>query len=145
MRYDEIENAVLSEKTGGGVIIHENRFTYQDKGLIKITDLGDYWEKETGQPIPLGGIVAKRNIDKSLALQIDSLIKQSIQYAFGNYPELNDYIRRHSQEMSEDVMRKHIDLYVNQYSIELGEAGKAAIMKLMKVKTAGILENQVFL
>jgi 5,8-dihydroxy-2-naphthoate synthase len=132
LRYDEIEQFVLDNK-GLGVIIHENRFTYQDKGLIKIIDLGDYWEKETQNPIPLGGIVIRRNYDIELQKKIDSLIRKSIEYAFGNYPELTDYIRIHSQEMSEDVMRKHIDLYVNNYSVDLGNDGKSAINKLIAV------------
>ncbi|MEP7164253.1 MAG: 1,4-dihydroxy-6-naphthoate synthase [Ferruginibacter sp.] len=132
LRYDEIENFVLQGR-GLGVIIHENRFTYQDKGLFKITDLGDHWEKMTGNPIPLGGIVIKRGIDTRLQQKIDRLIKKSIEYAFSKYPELNDYIRDHSQEMSEDVMRKHIDLYVNDYSIDLGDTGKNAVVKLISV------------
>jgi 1,4-dihydroxy-6-naphthoate synthase len=132
LRYDEIENFVIANK-GLGVIIHENRFTYGQKGLKKIIDLGDYWEKETAHPIPLGGIVIKRNVDTNVQQQIDKLIKKSIEYAYTNYPELNDYIRMHSQEMSEAVMRKHIDLYVNNYSINLGEEGKAAIIKLLDV------------
>ena len=132
LRYDEIENFVLTGK-GSGVIIHENRFTYEDKGLKKITDLGDFWEKETSSAIPLGGIVIKREIDSVNQLKIDALIKESIQYAFSNYPILNDYIRTHAQEMSEDVMRKHIDLYVNNYSIALGVEGKATVNKLMEV------------
>jgi 1,4-dihydroxy-6-naphthoate synthase len=132
LRYDEIENFVL-ENRGLGVIIHENRFTYQAKGLHKIIDLGDFWEKQTGNPIPLGGIVINRNFDLQLQQKVDSLIKKSIEYAFSNYPLLNDYIRKHSQEMSEDVMRKHIDLYVNNYSIELGENGKAAVKYLLSI------------
>ncbi len=132
LRYDEIENFVLANK-GLGVIIHENRFTYEQKGLKKIIDLGDYWEKETANPIPLGGIVIKRNVDTNVQQQIDKLIKKSIEYAYTKYPELNDYIRTHSQEMSEAVMRKHIDLYVNNYSVNLGEEGKAAIIKLLDV------------
>lgn len=132
LRYDEIENFVIAGK-GFGVIIHENRFTYQDKGLYKITDLGDYWEKVTGNPIPLGGIVASRNLDRSVQQKIDGLIRKSIEYAFSKYPELNDYIRKHSQEMSEDVMRKHIDLYVNDYSVDLGEAGRNAVKKMISV------------
>jgi 1,4-dihydroxy-6-naphthoate synthase len=132
LRYDEIEQFVLANK-GLGVIIHENRFTYQDKGLIKIIDLGDYWEKETNNPIPLGGIVIRRSYGIELQQKIDRLIRKSIEYAFGNYPELTDYIRIHSQEMSEDVMRKHIDLYVNNYSIDLGTEGKSAIHKLVDV------------
>lgn len=132
LRYDEIEQFVLDGK-GLGVIIHENRFTYAAKGLYKITDLGDYWEKVTQQPIPLGGIVIKKTVAPALQQKIDFLIKQSIEYAFSNYPALNDYIRLHAQEMSEDVMRSHIDLYVNKYSINLGTGGVAAIKKLMEV------------
>jgi 1,4-dihydroxy-6-naphthoate synthase len=132
LRYDEIEDFVLQGK-GLGVIIHENRFTYSEKGLIKITDLGDYWEKETGYPIPLGGIVVKKTVQPIIQQQIDMLIKQSIEFAFSNYPNLNDYICSHAQEMSEEVMRKHIDLYVNNYSLDLGEDGKAAVKKLMQV------------
>ncbi len=129
LRYDEIENFVLGGK-GLGVIIHENRFTYAEKGLIKVVDLGDYWETTTGYPIPLGGIVVKKSVQKVIQQQIDLLIKQSIEFAFSNYPVLNDYIRSHAQEMSEDVMRKHIDLYVNKYSMDLGEGGRAAVAKL---------------
>jgi 1,4-dihydroxy-6-naphthoate synthase len=132
LRYDEIEKFVLDGK-GFGVIIHENRFTYAEKGLVKITDLGDYWETKTGFPIPLGGIVVKKTVQPIIQQQIDLLIKQSIEFAFSNYPELNDYIRSHAQEMSEEVMRKHIDLYVNNYSLNLGEDGRAAVEKLMEV------------
>lgn len=132
LRYDEIENFV-SEGKGLGVIIHENRFTYQDKGLKKIIDLGDFWEKETGNAIPLGGIVIKRKIAYSIQKEIDNLIKKSIEYAFKNYPELNDYIRNNAQEMSEAVMRKHIDLYVNEFSLDLGREGETTIKKLLKV------------
>ncbi len=135
LRYDEIEDFVLQEK-GFGVIIHENRFTYEAKGLHKITDLGDFWEKETGNPIPLGGIVIKRSIDRSISLQVDSLIKESIEYAYKHhYEELTGYIKNHSQEMSEQVMRKHIDLYVNKYSIELGSVGKKAVEKMLEVSS----------
>ncbi|MGI8584609.1 MAG: 1,4-dihydroxy-6-naphthoate synthase [Chitinophagaceae bacterium] len=135
LRYDEIENFVLSSKSNNaaGVIIHENRFTYQQKGLVKIIDLGEFWEKETGYPIPLGGIVAKRNIDHTLLKQIDSLIKKSIEYSFGKYPEISEYVRSHSQEMDEEVMRKHIDLYVNDYSTDLGVEGRKAIHQLLNV------------
>ena len=132
LRYDEIENFVLANK-GLGVIIHENRFTYEAKGLKKIIDLGDYWENKTGNAIPLGGIVIKKEIDISTQHTIDALIKKSIEYAFSNYPLLNDYIRSHAQEMSEPVMRQHIDLYVNEYSLDLGDMGKNAILKLMNL------------
>ena len=132
LRYDEIENFVLSSN-GLGVIIHENRFTYEAKGLKKIIDLGDYWEKETSNPIPLGGIVIKREIELTVQQKVEGLIKKSIEYAFSNYPELNDYIREHAQEMSEDVMRTHIDLYVNDYSINLRKEGRDAVEKLLDV------------
>ena len=149
IRYDEIEQFVLDNK-GLGVIIHENRFTYQAKGLHKIIDLGDYWEKEMGNAIPLGGIVIKKDIDTTLQLKVDGLIKKSIELAFSNYPELNDYIRKHSQEMSDEVMRKHIDLYVNQFSLDLGATGKTAILQLLNLSKSLsdatiILADQVFL
>ena len=133
LRYDEIEDFVLEEK-GLGVIIHENRFTYAAKGLQKITDLGDYWEKETGKSIPLGGIVIKRSINTEIKLQVDNLIRKSIEYAYSNhYKQLTDYVKKHSREISEAVMRKHIDLYVNNYSINLGDEGKDAVLKLLSV------------
>ena len=93
----------------------------------------DFWEKETHNPIPLGGIVIKRNTAVTIQQKVDALIKKSIEYAFSNYPQLNDYIRSNAQEMSEEVMRKHIDLYVNNYSIQLGEPGKKAVLKLLEV------------
>ncbi len=132
LRYDLIEEFVLAGK-GLGVIIHENRFTYADKGLVKIIDLGDYWEQQTQSAIPLGGIVMNRTFDDSLQQQVDGLIRKSIEYAFQNYPALTDYVRVHSQEMSEDVMRKHIDLYVNERSLALGPEGKDAVLRLADV------------
>lgn len=133
LRYDEIENFVLQGK-GLGVIIHENRFTYTEKGLDKIMDLGDYWERETKNPIPLGGIAARRSLDKALSRKIDSLVRASIEYAYQHHhTELTDYVKKHSQEMSEAVMQKHIDLYVNDFSIELGEEGKKAVKKLLEI------------
>jgi 1,4-dihydroxy-6-naphthoate synthase len=130
-RFNEIEQYVAEGK-GPGVIIHENRFTYQQKGLHKWVDLGEYWEASTGNPIPLGGIVMKRSIETALAERIDSLIRQSLEYAFEHYPEVSAYVRQHAQEMSDAVMRQHIDLYVNDFSIALGESGKAAILEIMK-------------
>lgn len=132
-RYDEIENAVLNSEEVLGVIIHENRFTYMNKGLYKIVDLGNYWEEKTSLPIPLGGIVGKRSIDENVLKQVDSFIKKSIEYSYSNYPLITDYIKQHSQEMEEEVMKKHIDLYVNNYSLDLGEDGKNAIQKFMEI------------
>jgi 1,4-dihydroxy-6-naphthoate synthase len=96
-------------------------------------DLGDFWEQKTGGPIPLGGIVMKNNLDSALHAQVNKLIQQSLQYSFDRYPLLTDYVKQHSQEMEEDVMRKHIDLYVNNYSLTLGEDGRAAVETLMNV------------
>jgi len=150
LRYDEIENFVLEGK-GLGVIIHENRFTYAEKGLYKITDLGDYWEKETNNPIPLGGIVIKRTMETSISLQVDKLIKKSIEYAYAlHYKEMTAYVKKHSQEMSEDVMRKHIDLYVNDFSIDLTQTGKTAVLKLLEVYKAlnpksGLSDKEIFI
>jgi 1,4-dihydroxy-6-naphthoate synthase len=133
IRYDEIEDFVLAGK-GLGVIIHENRFTYAAKGLHKITDLGDYWERTTGSSIPLGGIVAKRSLNHSISNLVDRLIKRSVEYAYEHhYKELTGYVKKHSQEMSEEVMRKHIDLYVNNFSIDLGEEGRNSVEKLLNI------------
>lgn len=149
LRYDEIENFVLANK-GLGVIIHENRFTYEGKGLIKIIDLGEYWEKETNNPIPLGGIVISRNINSAIQRKVDGLIRKSIEYAYSNYPEISDYIRNHSQEMNEDIMLKHIDLYVNNFSFDLGIAGKIAVQELLNIhqkisKQKSLQHNEIFL
>lgn len=131
--FSAIESAVLNKQSAFGVIIHENRFTYQEKGLKKVIDLGDYWEQQTGLPIPLGGIVVKRAMNTDLAKKLDRLIKKSIEYAFAHYPLVTDYVKQHSQEMSEAVMRQHIDLYVNDFSLELGDKGKQAVEKLLEV------------
>ena len=133
MRFSAIEESVLNEQTELGVIIHENRFTYQQKGLNKVTDLGEYWEEKMHVPIPLGGIAVKRSLDKETSIKIDQLIRKSIEFAFANYPLITDYVKQHSQEMSEEVMRQHIELYVNNFSIDLGNDGKKAIEALYKV------------
>ena len=130
MLFSEIEQALIDHKVDAGLIIHENRFTYQDKGLHKIKDLGDWWESTTSSAIPLGGIVAKRSLPKELCFQIDQLIKESIAYAWNNYPSLASFVKENAQEMSEEVMRKHIQLYVNDFSTDLGEEGTLAIQTL---------------
>ena len=131
--FNEIEDAVLAGKADAGVIIHENRFTYADKGLVKLMDLGEFWEKKTQYPVPLGGIIVKKDFDKEVQQKLDRLIRKSIEYSFNNYPVISTFVSEHSQEMSKEVMRKHIDLYVNNFSLDLGEKGKAAIDKLLKV------------
>jgi len=129
--FNEIENAVLNGLVDAGVIIHENRFTYADKGLSKWMDLGGYFEATFNAPIPLGGIIARNDINANEIAIVDDLIKQSVQYAFSNsYDILPDYIKSHSQEMSEQVMRQHIDLYVNDFSIDMGDTGRKAIAQL---------------
>lgn len=125
--FSDIEDAVLDGRIDIGLIIHENRFTYQDKGLKKIIDLGDYWEKRTGCAIPLGGIVANRNLPLDIQHKINRVLRKSVEFAFANPKSGLEFIRQHAQEMSEEVMYKHIELYVNQYSIELGEEGRKAI------------------
>lgn len=150
LRYDDIENYVLAEK-GLGVIIHENRFTYEAKGLHKIIDLGEYWEKETNLPIPLGGIVINRSVNRLIGLQVDDLIRKSIEYAYAHhYKTLTAYVKNHAQEMAEDIIRKHIELYVNHYSIDLGETGKKAVQQLLNIyqstnKTKTLECNEIFL
>ncbi|HEV2352899.1 MAG TPA: 1,4-dihydroxy-6-naphthoate synthase [Puia sp.] len=132
MVFSAIEEAVLSGKADAGVIIHESRFTYAKKGLTKIMDLGEFWENKTGAPIPLGGIVFRRDTGTSgLSRQVNRLIRQSLEHAFRNYPALPDYVRVHAQEMDETVMRQHIDLYVNDYSLSLGKDGANAIETLL--------------
>jgi len=131
--FNEIEDAVLSGEVDAGVIIHENRFTYEEKGLTKQVDLGAYWEEKLNIPIPLGGIVIKKNINQNIATKIEGLIRKSIEYAFKHYPFISDYVKLHSQEMNEEVMRKHINLYVNEYSLNLGNDGIAAINKLISI------------
>jgi 1,4-dihydroxy-6-naphthoate synthase len=132
MVFSGIEEAVLTGAVDCGVIIHENRFTYQQRGLVKLLDLGEFWERETGVPIPLGGIVVKKGQDPELARRLNDLIRKSLEYAFNHYPQLPEFVRAHAQEMDEQVMRQHIDLYVNRYSLSLGEDGQKAVETLLQ-------------
>jgi 1,4-dihydroxy-6-naphthoate synthase len=125
--FSEIEPAVLDGRFDAGLIIHENRFTYETKGLKKIIDLGEFWEAETGAPIPLGGIVARRALSDDLKQTLNRVMRRSVEYAFAHREASLPYVRAHAQEMSEEVMYKHIDLYVNQYSVDLGLEGRRAI------------------
>jgi 1,4-dihydroxy-6-naphthoate synthase len=131
--FSGIEEAVINGEADLGLIIHENRFTYQDKGLKKVLDLGEYWETKMKVPIPLGGIAARRTLGSPLTKKVSQLIQESLAYAFAHYPEVTGYVKSHSQTMSELVMRQHIDLYVNNYSLQLGEDGKKAIVELFNV------------
>jgi len=144
LRYDEIEDFVLSnngslediQSVKLGVIIHENRFTYQERGLVKQTDLGKFWETETGLPVPLGGIVANRKLPKDVQLKVQSLIRESLKYAYAHEKELSDFVKDNAREMSPDVMQMHIDLYVNDFSNDLGDEGKKAVMKFLQVHSS---------
>lgn len=138
--FSDIEQSLLNGSIDIGLIIHENRFTYQDKGLFKIYDLGDYWEQTTGFPIPLGGIVIKRSLPKEIKQQVNRLIAESVRFAFANPKSALDYIRNHAQEMEESVMYQHIELYVNTYSEDLGEVGRSAVSHLFaKAKELGLI------
>ncbi|HWJ92867.1 MAG TPA: 1,4-dihydroxy-6-naphthoate synthase [Flavisolibacter sp.] len=138
--FSEIEDAVVMEKFDLGVIIHENRFTYHQKGLIRVCDLGEIWEERQKAPIPLACIAARMDIPEEVRNKLSRLIRQSVEYAFKFYPAITDYTRQHAQAMEEDVMRKHIELYVNNYSIDLGEDGKKAIRQLSEVYKAALPE-----
>jgi 1,4-dihydroxy-6-naphthoate synthase len=127
MIFSDIEPAVLAGRFDAGVIIHENRFTYEAKGLKKIIDLGEFWEDETGAPIPLGGIVVRRGLGDDVKQVLNRVMRRSVEYAFAHRAASLPYVRAHAQEMSEEVMYKHIDLYVNEYSVELGSEGRRAI------------------
>lgn len=130
--FSEIEDAVLSGTVDAGVIIHENRFTYQQKGLHLICDLGAFWEDKTGFPIPLGGIAISRTLDKDVQLLVQNLIQESVMYAFKHPDASQEFIKCHAQEMDDAVTNAHIQLYVNHYSQDLGEKGRAAILFLME-------------
>lgn len=129
--FSDIEDAVLAGEFDAGLIIHENRFTYQAKGLKLIKDLGAYWEEFSGAAIPLGAIAIKRNLDVKVKKDIDVLIKKSVEFAFDN-PELSmPYTRQHAQNMDENVMKQHIALYVNNFSVDLGAEGKRSVRLLL--------------
>jgi 1,4-dihydroxy-6-naphthoate synthase len=147
--FSAIEDAVLEGRVDAGLIIHENRFTYQDRGLKKIIDLGDYWEKQTGCAIPLGGIVANRDLPPEIQHKINRVLRKSVEYAFANPKSGLAFIRQHAQEMSEEVMYKHIELYVNKYSVELGVEGRNAINLLFDTAVEKgvipVIEKEIFL
>lgn len=134
MPFDEIEDYVLAHPDDTlGVIIHESRFTYKEKGLSKIADLGEFWENKTHGPVPLGGIAINQGVKRTVALTVNKLIRQSVDYAFNHYPLVPPFVKEHSQAMSEDIMRQHINLYVNQYSLDLSEDGREAVSKMYEL------------
>ena len=138
--FSEIEPALLRGDVDAGVIIHENRFTYEAKGLKKVIDLGEFWEAETGAPIPLGGIVISRLLPDEVKQRVNRLVRRSVEYAFAHRDVSLPFVRRHAQEMDEEVMYKHIDLYVNEYSVDLGVDGRRAVELLFAhARKAGII------
>lgn len=142
--FSEIETAVLDGQFDAGLIIHESRFTYASRGLHKIMDLGDWWEQEMNAAIPLGGIVIRRRFPQELCAQVDKLIRESLAYSWKHYPELSDFVRSHAQEMEENVMRQHIDLYVNEYSTELGTVGRHSIQTLFdRARATGLIPQDL--
>lgn len=125
--FSDIEEVILSGEADAGVIIHENRFTYRSKGLRKIVDLGELWEQENGLPIPLGGIIVKRNLPEAIRHKINRILRRSVEYALQNPNDSLPFVRQHAQSMDESVMQSHIRLYVNDFSVDLGLKGREAI------------------
>jgi 1,4-dihydroxy-6-naphthoate synthase len=125
-----------------GLIIHESRFTYQEAGLVQVVDLGDWWESQTGMPIPLGAILVRRDLDDATARRTNDAIVRSLRFAREDESAVMNYVREHATEMSEEVMRKHIALYVNEFSEDVGEAGMAAVKELFsRAHAAGIIPH----
>lgn len=133
MLFSEIEEAILSGTVDAGVIIHENRFTYQQKGLIKLLDLGSYWEEKTTLPIPLGGIAVRRSFNKDQLLEINVMMQKSVEFAFANPKTSMPYVKRYAANMDTEVMQQHINLYVNNETLKIDEQGKKAVRTLAKL------------
>jgi 1,4-dihydroxy-6-naphthoate synthase len=131
--FSDIENQLTENKASLGVIIHENRFTYAQKGLHKIADLGSIWEEKTHLPIPLGGIAFKRNLPEEIKQKLNIIIHQSVLYALEHPEETMSYVRTHAQEMDEVVMKQHIDLYVNDFTKEIGSMGEKAVSYMFEM------------
>ena len=140
MRFDRIVDAVVNEEVAAGLIIHESRFTYRETGLVESIDLGDWWERETGGPIPLGAILVRRDVGDADAATINAAIRESLRFARTHEDAVAPYVREHAFEMSDDVMRAHIGLYVNEFSDDLGDDGIAAVRELFhKEEAAGLI------
>jgi 1,4-dihydroxy-6-naphthoate synthase len=138
--FSDIEGGVLDGRFDAGLIIHENRFTYADRGLKKVIDLGEFWESETGAAIPLGGIVINRRLPDDVRQRVNRVMRRSVEYAFANREASLPFVRAHAQAMSDDVMYKHIDLYVNDYSVDLGVDGRRAVEILFeRARASGVI------
>lgn len=144
MPFNFIEDALLKGEIGLGLIIHENRFTYEKKGLKKVLDLGEYWEKKTGLPIPLGGIAVKRSLPEPVKEKIDRILRKSVEAAWKKPELISGYIKKYAQEMDEQVMQQHIKLYVNDFSLELGADGRKALEALFELAFAnGVIPSRL--
>ncbi len=143
MIFSDIESAVIDETCDAGLIIHETRFTYAERGLCLIADLGSLWETKLKLPIPLGGIVIKRNIDDKIKADMNDILRNSILYAFDNPESSRDFIKKHSIEQDENIIQQHINLYVNDYSKDIGNLGKKAVYELYdKYKVINFCNNK---
>ncbi|MFL5942413.1 MAG: 1,4-dihydroxy-6-naphthoate synthase [Gaiellaceae bacterium] len=136
LRYDRILDAVVAGEVDAGLIIHESRFTYAEHGLVAVADLGEWWEDETGLPVPLAGIFARADLEPGLVADAESAIRASVEYAFAHPESSRDYVRSLSHEMSDEVCAAHIALYVNEHSVDVGDEGLAAIDRLLGRATA---------
>lgn len=131
--FSDIEDAVLRGDASAGLIIHENRFTYRQKGLVKLIDLGEYWETTTGLPIPLGGIVVNRDLPREIQDKVNRVMRRSVKYAFEHPADVMPFVRAHAQAMDDFVMRAHIELYVTKFTVNLGSEGRKAVEEMFKM------------
>ncbi|MBK8965526.1 MAG: 1,4-dihydroxy-6-naphthoate synthase [Saprospiraceae bacterium] len=137
--FSDIEDAVEQGDVVAGLIIHENRFTYQNRGLVKLLDLGEFWETKTGMPIPLGGIVVRKDLPLDLKQAVNRVLRRSVAYARANPESVMPYVRRHAQAMQDAVMQAHIDLYVTDYTADLGAKGRETVRQMFQLA----LERQI--
>ncbi len=142
MPFNSIIGSVKEGEADAGLIIHESRFTFERAGLKKVIDLGEWWEGETGHPVPLGGILGRRGLGADLLRRIENLIRRSVEYAFAHRGESVSYIKQHAQELEDEVIDQHIDLYVNNYSLDIGESGERAVKELFRLAEGrGIIKS----
>lgn len=144
MRFDRIMPAVVEGRVDAGVIIHESRFSFRDHGLVEVRDLGDAWEESSGLPIPLGVIAARRDLERDLVERIEEGLRASIEAAFSDPARSRSFVREHAHELSDSMCRRHIELYVNRYSVDMGEEGQRAVDELLaRGQVAGLLPQEM--
>lgn len=131
--FSDIEDVLLNDEADAGLIIHETRFSYFRKGLIKLADMGSFWEGQTGLPIPLGIIAVNRRVPPEIAFRVNRIIRRSLEYALNNSMSAFDFVRDNAQDMDCNAMNKHIKLYVNKFTLDLGAEGKRAITELYRI------------